>query len=265
MGSIQTSLGDVVYTSHGQGPPVVLLHATLHDHRDFASITPGLARQYRVIALDWPWHGESKGLASLERLTAAGLADVLEEVMSELQLGPALFIGNSVGGFAAAKLAIKRPEQVRGLVLVNNGGFLEWSTGPRLFCKALGSPTLARWILPAMIPRYMVAESDLDREISKRAIARSKTVEGSQVAAALWRSFPAPGHDLRGEGGQIKAPTMIIWGTRDGTLPTGSEELVKQNIPGSTLKTIEAGHVVFSSRPNEFLNLVEPFFNSILI
>ncbi|CEJ90273.1 hypothetical protein VHEMI06067 [[Torrubiella] hemipterigena] len=263
MPSIQTSLGDVVYTTQGDGPPVVLLHATLHDSRDFASIVDKLATRYKVLALDWPWHGESKGLPSLDGLTAEALADVLEEVMSRLQLGSALFIGNSVGGFAAARLAIRKPELVRGLVLVNNGGFLEWSATSRLFCKALGTPGLARWILPAMVPRYMAAESDLDQEISKRAIARAKTVQGSQVAASLWRSFPAKGHDLRGQGDQIKVPTLIIWGTRDGTLPAGSDDLAKQNIPGSRLERIEAGHVVFASKPNEFLALVEPFFASI--
>ena len=59
MATMQTSLGMVSYTDVGSGPPVVLLHAALHDRTDFAPVTEALATGRRVLALDWPGHGES--------------------------------------------------------------------------------------------------------------------------------------------------------------------------------------------------------------
>ena len=51
-------------------------------------------------------------------------ADVAEELVERLAPEGAVVVGNSVGGFAAGRLAIRRPELVRGLVLVDSGGFL---------------------------------------------------------------------------------------------------------------------------------------------
>jgi len=59
MTTMQTQLGTVSYTEEGSGPPLVLLHAALHDRSDFAPITGTVAKGRRVFALDWPGHGES--------------------------------------------------------------------------------------------------------------------------------------------------------------------------------------------------------------
>ena len=56
---VQTRAGEVAYSDAGGGPVVVLLHATLHDRHDFDAIVPGLRDDHRVIALDWPGHGDS--------------------------------------------------------------------------------------------------------------------------------------------------------------------------------------------------------------
>jgi pimeloyl-ACP methyl ester carboxylesterase len=264
MPSVSTRLGDVVYQTQGEGVPVILLHANLHDHHDFDTIATRLAENYRTIAVDWPWHGESKGLPTTEKLSAPALADVLEEIVAALKLPPAFFIGNSVGGFAAARLAITHPEYVRGLVLVNNGGFASIPWYVRVFCRVLGTPFFTRLLLPYLVPRYMVPQTPLDEVISHLAQERARTQSGAAVAAAIWRSFTDPGHDLRSRGSQIKAPTLIVWGSRDITFPPDVKHTVQECIPGSQLKVFETGHVVFSSKPDEFLSVVEPFFLSVL-
>ena len=62
MATMQTSLGVVSYTDEGSGPPIVLLHAALHDRTDFAPVTEALEKGRRMLALDWPGHGESPHL-----------------------------------------------------------------------------------------------------------------------------------------------------------------------------------------------------------
>jgi pimeloyl-ACP methyl ester carboxylesterase len=260
---VPTRLGDVAYEIQGSGPPVVMLHATLHDRRDYNTIAGTLARHYQTIAIDWPWHGESKGLGSTETLSAVALADVLEDVANALELRPAFYIGNSVGGFAAARLAITHPHLVRGLILVNCGGFLEWAPARRLFCRILGIPFVARQVFPIMIPRYMAAQTADDKAIATRSKERAGTTTGSAVAAALWRSFSDPGHDLRSQSAQIKAPTLIAWGSRDIVFSAGDGSAVQNCILGSRIEVFDCGHVVFSSKPTEFLAVVEPFLQSV--
>src|ERR1700679_4062301 len=83
MPHLQTSAGRVAYSDTGSGPMLVLLHATLHDRHDYDSVLPALAASHRVIAVDWPGHGESDAPAGGRQLTAPLLADVLEEVVLE--------------------------------------------------------------------------------------------------------------------------------------------------------------------------------------
>src|ERR1700753_4044726 len=119
---VETRVGKVAYSDVGEGPTVVRLHPTQHAGLDFAPIVERLQRDYRAIALDWPGHGESP--APSRPPSAALYADVLADVVAALDLPPAAFVGNSVGGFAAARLAITEPQRVSRLVLVNTGGFV---------------------------------------------------------------------------------------------------------------------------------------------
>lgn len=64
-------------------------------------------------------------------------------------------LGSSVGGFAAARLAIRRPEAVRALVLVDDGGFGDYPLGVRLFCRAMGLPPLPRLLYPGFARRFV--------------------------------------------------------------------------------------------------------------
>lgn len=260
---ISTRAGNISYSTQGIGRPIILLHAILHSSHDFNAIIPQLSLHYQTIAIDWPWHGESSHPAK-QQPTATLFADVLEDIVNALSLPPAIFIGNSVGGFAAARLAITHPDKVAGLVLVNTGGFVPWNWILRLFTRLLGIPTLNRWILPFLVSRYMVPQNDEDKMISTQVTRSAKTAEGSKVAASVWDSFRGPGYDLRSQASEIKVPTLIIWGEKDLVVPVSVGQATHKAIEGSRFEILNTGHVVFASKPDKFLMLVEPFIRETL-
>jgi len=263
MGQVQTRCGRIWYSEYGQGFPLVLLHANLCDHHDFEPIIPSLAERYRVIALDWPWHGQSDSPAPPIEAGAGLFADVLEDVVEELDLLAAVFIGSSVGGFTAARLAIMHPEHVAGLVLVNSGGFIPTNLITRTFSKLMGTPVINRVLLPGFMRAAMRPRSDNDRAIVGRVAARASTREGTSTCAALWRSFARDEHDLRPRAAQLLTPTMIVWGTKDIGLPLRVGRATHAAISGSHLETFNTGHMAFSSDPERFLCLVLPFIASV--
>jgi pimeloyl-ACP methyl ester carboxylesterase len=263
MTTIQTRAGRVAYHESGSGPTILLLHATLHDRHDFDPIVETLARRYRTIAVDWPGHGESDPIDASMRASAPLFADVLEDVGDGLGLSRAVLIGNSVGGFAAARLAINRPESVAGLILVNAGGFVPWNPLARSFCRVLGTPAVFRRAAPLFVRGYMKAQTDSDRRIIERATAVAKTPEGVRIGSGLWRSFATPEHDLRGRAGELSAPTLIVWGKKDIAIPLRGGHATREAIPGSRLEVLDTGHVVFSSDPHGFLAVAEPFLESV--
>ena len=254
--TVQTRAGEVAYSDVGDGPVVVLLHATLHDRHDFDAIVPSLRRDHRVIAVDWPGHGDSP--APDRPPTAALFADVLADLVAALDLPPAAFVGNSVGGFAAARLAITEPQRVSRLVLVNTGGFV---TNPavRLYCRTLGTPAVMKRVLPRFVRSYMKATSDNDDAVQERLLARAHTREGVALTAALWRSFASPDYDLRPHTDRITAPCLVVWGSKDTAAPMLVGRATAAAIPGSRLEALPTGHVVFSSDPEGFLAIAAPF------
>jgi pimeloyl-ACP methyl ester carboxylesterase len=263
MPTIQTRAGRVAYNELGSGPTVLLLHATLHDRHDFDPIVQTLAQRYRTIAVDWPGHGDSDRIDSTIEPSAPLFADVLEDVVDALGLTRAVLIGNSVGGFAAARLAINRPESVAGLILVNAGGFVQWNPLSRNTCRVLGRPAVFRRVAPHLVRGYMKAQTHSDRAIVEHAIGAATTPEGIRTGTALWRSFVTPGHDLRSRAAELTAPTLIVWGKKDIVAPLSGARATHQAIRGSRLEILDTGHVVFSSDPDGFLAVAEPFLQSV--
>ncbi len=263
MTHIQTRAGRVAYRETGNGPTVLLLHANLHDRHDFDPIVETLARRYRTVAVDWPGHGESDPVGGGLAPSAPMFADVLEDVVDGLGVSRAVLIGNSVGGFAAARLAINRPESVAGLVLVNTGGFVPWNPLSRTSCRVMGTPAVFRRAAPLFVRGYMKANTDSDRQIIERATAAAKTQEGIRIGTGLWRSFTTPGHDLRSRGAELSAPTLIVWGKKDIAIPLSAGRATHDSIRGSRLEILDTGHVAFSSDPDGFLAVAEPFLQSL--
>jgi pimeloyl-ACP methyl ester carboxylesterase len=262
MPMLASRAGNVAYEEVGSGRPVVLLHANLHDHHDYDPVIESLARQQRVISVDWPSHGESD---FVDNVTGPMLADVLEDVVDALKLKDIVLIGNSVGGSAAARLAITRPSLVAGLVLINTGGFVPDTVLTRTFCRVMGTESVTRRVMPRFVRAYMKAQSPSDDTIVARVTARARTAEGVRTAASMWRSFGTPEYDLRDRAHLITSPTLIIWGDRDPTLSVRIGRATRRAIPHSTLHEVNTGHVVFSSDPAGFLQLVEPFLHSLAV
>jgi pimeloyl-ACP methyl ester carboxylesterase len=261
---VDTRAGTVAYQDRGQGPVLILLHATLHDHRDFAAVAPVLERSYRVISLDWPGCGDSPAAAHPEELTAALLADALEDIVDHLDVGPVLAVGNSVGGFAAARLAITRPQAVAGLILVNTGGFIPMNLATRAYCRLMGTAGFVRLVLPSFARLYMKPRTSLDYRVLDAVLARAKTDAGAAQAAALWRSFVSSDHDLRSAASALSAPTLLVWGGRDISIPLSAGRATHAVLPQAQFAVLDTGHVPFASAPNEFLALAVPFLQSAL-
>ena len=79
---IATRAGRVFYEERGSGSPVVLLHAALHDHRDFGLVAERLAGRHRTIAVDWPGHGRSDPVGGTRQASAVLFEEVQRDVVA---------------------------------------------------------------------------------------------------------------------------------------------------------------------------------------
>jgi pimeloyl-ACP methyl ester carboxylesterase len=256
--TLNLSTGVVHYIDQGQGVPLVLLHANPGDSQDFEAVIPALARNYRVLALDWPGYGKSDLPQRAETADVMLFYKVLKDFLAALSLPPALFIGNSVGGNAAARLAIEAPASVRGLVLVAPGGFTPHTFITRMFCKLQGS----RFSLPPRLfaGLYLKRRTPTVRGMLHRAATAQSEAARIALNRAMWRSFGRLESDLRQVARHIKSPTLLLFGTRDPAIPAGKDgKVAARCIPSAKFVALPCGHASFAEIPESFLAEVQPF------
>jgi pimeloyl-ACP methyl ester carboxylesterase len=259
--TLEIPSGTIAYDERGSGPTIVMLPSGAHNRHDFDELRALLPGDLRTVAIDWPAHGESPPGA--EPGSAMQLATVAEEVVEHLAPDGAIVLGNSVGGFSAARMAIRRPELVKGLVIVDGGGFTGAPPYVRAFCALMSNPSFLRIIYPAFSKRYMRSRTDADRRAQATGVATTRRNPGLRAVAELWRSFASPEHDLRSQAASIEAPTLVIWGKRDPVIPLKAGRRIAATIPSARLVVMDTGHVPHTSEPERFAAELLPFVQSV--
>jgi pimeloyl-ACP methyl ester carboxylesterase len=257
MPTLKTPAGTVAYDERGEGATVVLLPSGAHSRHDYDELRELLSGRFRTVALDWPGHGDSPGGA--DPASAMGFADAAEALVAAVAPEGAVVVGNSVGGFAAGRLAIRRPELVRGLVLVDSGGFAPRTPVVHAFCRLMAQPWFLRGIYPTFARRYMRPSTDADRRALAAAVATTREEPGLRTVSQLWRSFASPEHDLREGAPGIAAPTLVVWGRRDPVIPLRIGRRIGASIPGARLAAFDTGHVPQTGDPEGFAAELVPF------
>ncbi len=259
---VPTRAGDVAVEIRGAGVPLVLLHAVTHDHRDYDAVVPTLAQRFRTVAVDWPGHGQSAMWAPPSSASAASVCDVLEDVVDALALPPAFFMGSSVGGAASLRLAARRPERVRGLVLVDTGGLVGPGLVPRAFCWLQGREAVRRCTGMAFARGYLAVKNAGTAALLERIAAGRKRPGFVEMDAAMWRSFGDAGGDLSHLAPSVRCETLVVWGRRDPVLRARVEGArVRRLLPKAEYLELDTGHVPFVERPEAFLEGVLPFLD----
>jgi pimeloyl-ACP methyl ester carboxylesterase len=237
---------------------LVLLHANPGDSEDFDAILPALTPHFRVLALDWPGYGLSPLPAQPEAVDVDFIFRVLQHWLTQLNLSPAFFIGNSLGGYAAARLAVETPERVRGLILVSPGGFTPHTLVTRVFCAVQGS----RFALapPRWSGLYLKRRSHIAQAMLQRAAGPQSQKGVRSLNRALWRCFSTPSHDLRELAAHIQVPTLLVFGRADPAIPANSDGMeAVRCMPHADLVILPCGHAAFAELPERFLAHALPF------
>jgi esterase len=106
----------LAYREYGKGPPIVILHGLFGSAQNWHSMAERLAEYYRVFACDLRNHGGSPWADSM---TFREMADDLEALIDEKSLAPAIVLGHSVGGKTAMLVALKHPDPIDALIVVD--------------------------------------------------------------------------------------------------------------------------------------------------
>jgi len=237
---------------NGETPPIVLIHGAGGTHLDWPPQVRRLPNT-RVYALDLPGHGKSagRGYQNIENYCQAIL-----DWMQSLQLAQAIFVGHSMGGAIALKMAIDHPEHVIALGLVGTGArlrvapaILENTATPVTFPTAVG--TIMEW---AFSPQ---TEPRLVELASKRMLETRPAVIHSDFLAC--NAF-----DVTSALRKINVPALIIVGQDDKLTPVRYAQYLADQLPFTELKIIPAaGHMVMLEQPQSVAEALSGFVKGV--
>jgi pimeloyl-ACP methyl ester carboxylesterase len=255
----------------GEGPPIVFVHGLSGSWQNWLEQLPGLAREHRVVALDLPGFGSSP--MPSQEISISGYARMLDGLLGMLEIDAAALVGNSMGGFIGAELAIAFPQRVERLVLVSAAGISTYAEPrvTRAFPALRHSERIA-----AAGAAWMASKSDTVacrprlREATLAIVARHPAQLPAALAAEQIRGAGKPGflqalqaildYDVRERLPEIACPTLIVWGDGDRLINVRDADVFAELIPDSRRVIFEdTGHVAMLERPATFNAVLEDF------
>jgi pimeloyl-ACP methyl ester carboxylesterase len=238
-------------------PKVILLHGLGGNSANWAFNVPALAANYHVIAPDQIGFGKSDRLMLKYRV--ATYVDFLDKFMSELKIEKASLVGNSLGGWVAAWMAIKYPNRVEKLVLADAAGLKPPAVDmAQIYSLNYSTRDEVRQLVKLVF--YNQAFFGSDAMIEQSLAVRVAANDGYTINSLI-ESIKRDEDFLNGRLGEIKKPTLIIWGKQDGLLKLADGEQFKREIAGSELLVFDqCGHVPMVEKAADFNKAVLAFF-----
>ncbi|MFI8480935.1 alpha/beta fold hydrolase [Pseudomonas sp. NPDC078700] len=236
-----------------QGPrddpePLLLLHGTSASLHTWQGWVEQLKAKHRVISIDLPGFGLTGPFPDGD-YSVDHYQHFLEQLFAQLKLQRVTLVGNSFGGQLAWLFALKQPQKVGHLVLIDAAGYPRQSESVPLGFWLAQNPVLAP-LMAKILPRKMIESSVRNvygdpAKVTDELIDRYYQLtrrEGNRQA--LVERFKQVGNDSFEQIKQLQVPTLIIWGGEDRLIPVANAERFATDIAGSRWVIFEdLGHV----------------------
>jgi 4,5:9,10-diseco-3-hydroxy-5,9,17-trioxoandrosta-1(10),2-diene-4-oate hydrolase len=252
------------YGEAGAGPPVICLHGTgpgADAWTNFRLNAGALADHHRTLLVDLPRFGRS------EKVVVKGprldyLSGAIRAFMDALGLERAHFVGNSMGGQVALKLAIDTPERVGRMVLVAPAPIGHSVFGPmptetvRMIADYYGGEGPSYEKMRLLMRSLVYDPASLSEEVVRARYQAS--VDPETIAA---NKGPHWAHQsLEHELDRARCPVLLVWGQDDRASPLDHALVMLRRMPRARLHVFgRCGHSVQLEHPAEFNRLALDF------
>jgi pimeloyl-ACP methyl ester carboxylesterase len=256
----------MAYLEVGEGPPLVCVHGSLCDFRVWSAVLGPLTPKHRVIAVSlrhfFPEHWDGVG----DTYSIAQHTTDVVAFIEKLDAGPVDLMGHSRGGHISFRVAQRRPELLRRLILAEPGGELDATLDPAF--RPGPSPLAARIAAAAEV----IAKGDVDGGLEVYMDALEGPGSWKRIPAATKQELRDNAYTLLGQtrdnrppfskadAEAIRMPTLFIGGANSkGALPQVLHTLAA-HVKGSKTAIIPGTtHPMFEQAPQRFCEIVLEF------
>jgi pimeloyl-ACP methyl ester carboxylesterase len=254
----------------GEGDAIVFIHGLSGAWVNWLENLPHFACDHRVIAMDLPGFGHSPMPA--ERISISGYGRIVDELLDALGIDRAVVVGNSMGGFIGAEVAIAFGTRVDRLVLVSAAGIsIEHQRNERVlrYLERLDDVLILSGGWMATRSAGLAKRKRARRQIMRLVAHRAQDLPAPLIAEQVMGSgkpgfVPAldalTDYPIRDRLSEIRCPVLVVWGEEDRLVPVRDAYIFGELIPDSRVVVWpETGHVAMLERPAAFNALVDEF------
>jgi pimeloyl-ACP methyl ester carboxylesterase len=257
----------VNYVEIGEGPPLVFVHGLAGCWQNWLENIPHFAPTRRVIAIDLPGFGESE--LPQEEISIPGYGRFVDAFLDEIGVECASIVGNSMGGFIAAEVALSHPSRIDKLALVAAAGLSTVPNAELALVKRLAR-TFHLGTARVIARRETMVRRRRLRRMLLYGVVRYPELLQPELVFEIASGGGKPGfldafravldYDFSDRVAEIARPTLIVWGRNDRIVPVGGAYRYEQLIPDSRRVVFEeTGHVPMIERPALFNQLLADF------
>lgn len=260
----------------GHGPALILLHGTGGHLENYARNIMPLAQHFRVIALDFLWHGMSQ-TEGFDHEVIPNLVDQVIDVMDVLEIASAAVEGQSLGGWVAMQMALRHPSRVSHLVLTTTMGYQpdagtidgyvepDWSKNLASSLEVLRDPSYDN--VRSRMARILADPSKLTDEaiLVRQALYRQRALSAVQqqfiteyLAGDTIRKHLVSDAAVR----RIEQPVLVYWGDQNRTPPSLGLRLSQQARNGHFHCAADTGHWAQFESADEHNRIVLQFLQA---
>jgi pimeloyl-ACP methyl ester carboxylesterase len=249
----------------GDGPLLLYLHGLADVHAAVADWLPAherLAEGHRLLAPAHPGCAASTGLGEIDSLE--DLVFHYLDLLDVLGLDRVDVVGNCVGGWIAAELAVRRPDRIRRLVLIDATGlYVPGAPIADVFMMAVRRDGANLSDLRALLfgdPQALVAVEMFPDERCDTPTEVLRYQALSFAGRIGWTPPYLYDRKLRGHLRRITCPALVLWGAQDRLVPPAHGDAYAAGIPGATLTPLDSvGHSPLLEAPDHATELVSSF------
>jgi pimeloyl-ACP methyl ester carboxylesterase len=244
------------YFDVGSGPVVVLLHGLGDRKESWLAVIPQLSKAYRVLAPDQIGFGKSD--KPLLDYTVQTYVDFLDQFLRELKVAKFSLVGESLGGWIAALYALDTSSDaqmvpVQKLVLVDAAGLTQDRPVPNLNPSTLEG-------MRHVMQLVFYDTSWLNDATLRRIFADKLAANDAYTVHSIMTNPVLSSERLDSRLGEIRVPTLVVWGRQDQLIPVALGERYASGIQGARLVTFDqCGHVPGEERTPDFIDAVSGF------
>ena len=258
----------VHYRDEGKqdGPVLVLIHgsnASLHTWEQWVGI---LGKDYRIISLDLPGHGLT-GNNPAGVYDSASYVRVVDRLLTKLNVDKAVIGGNSMGGGVSWAYALKHPEKVEALLLVDASGQPYARSGKTpLGFRLMRMPVIkeaARFIAPrsifeSSVKTSMSVQSEIDDKLIDRYWELNRYPGNRNATMQRFSNSKSMVPGTKERLSTIKVPVLILWGAEDNLIPVTAAKWFAEAMPQAKLIIYpNVGHIPMEEIPQKSGNDVK--------